>query len=138
MADLEDNWERLVQQPAEAAALRAPKLIVVYSPFRRLFGPLVQVVSDLQQANPKRDIAVVVPELVRTRWYHYLLHNHTATVIKAYLLFSGFRRVVVINVPGIYLRRMKTWLVLETRRSAAIELCKGRLVIFLAIEDAER
>ena len=32
-------------------------------------------------------------------WYHYLLHNQTAAVIKAYLLFSGFRRVVVINVP---------------------------------------
>jgi amino acid transporter len=99
MAELEDNWERLVQQPATAAGRSAPKLIVVYSPFRRLYGPLKQVVSDLQQAHPKRDLAVLVPELVRTRWYHYLLHNHTATAIKAYLLFSGFRRVVVINVP---------------------------------------
>jgi hypothetical protein len=39
------------------------------------------------------------PELVATKWYHYLLHNQTAAVIKAYPLFSGFRRVVVINVP---------------------------------------
>lgn len=99
MTELEDNWERLVQQPATAAGLAAPKLIVVYSPFRKLYGPLKQVVSDLQKAQPKRDMAVIVPELVPTRWYHYLLHNHTATVIKAYLLFSGFRRVVVINVP---------------------------------------
>jgi hypothetical protein len=44
-------------------------------------------------------LAVIVPELVATRWYHYLLHNQTAALIKAYLLFSGFRRVVVINVP---------------------------------------
>jgi hypothetical protein len=36
---------------------------------------------------------------VPTRWYHYLLHNQTAAVIKGYLLFRGFRRVVVINVP---------------------------------------
>jgi hypothetical protein len=36
---------------------------------------------------------------VPTRWYHFLLHNHAAAVIKAYLLFSGFRRVVVVNVP---------------------------------------
>jgi hypothetical protein len=42
---------------------------------------------------------VIVPELIPTRWYHYLLHNQTAALIKAYLLFSGFRRVVVINVP---------------------------------------
>jgi len=44
-------------------------------------------------------IAVIVPELVETRWYHFILHNQTAAIIKAYLLFSGFRRVVVINVP---------------------------------------
>ena len=76
-----------------------PRLIVVSSPYRRLYAPLMQVVTDLQHAHPGRDIAVIVPELVGTRWYHYLLHNQTAAVIKAYLLFSGFRRVVVINVP---------------------------------------
>ena len=72
---------------------------MVYSPYRKLYAPLKQVISDLQRAYPNRDIAVIVPELVATRWYHYLLHNQTAAVIKAYLLFSGFRRVVVINVP---------------------------------------
>ena len=99
MAELEDTWEQRVQEPATAAGLPAPKLIVIYSPYRKLYAPLKQVVSDLQRAHPGRDIAVIVPELVRTRWYHYVLHNQTAAVIKAYLLFSGFRRVVVINVP---------------------------------------
>jgi amino acid transporter len=99
MADLEDTWEHRVREPATAAGLPAPKLIVIYSPYRKLYAPLIQVVSDLQRAHPGRDIAVLVPELVPTRWYHYLLHNQTAAIIKAYLLFSGFRRVVVINVP---------------------------------------
>ena len=99
MAELEDTWEQRVREPAIAAGLPPPKLFVIYSPYRRLFGPLKQIVSDLQRAQPDRDLAVIVPELVRTRWYHYLLHNQTATVIKAFLLFSGFRRVVVINVP---------------------------------------
>jgi amino acid transporter len=99
MAELEDTWEQRVHEPALAAGLRPPKLFVIYSPYRKLYAPLKQVVSDLQRAQPKRDLAVIVPELVRTRWYHYLLHNQTATLIKAYLLFSGFRRVVVINVP---------------------------------------
>jgi amino acid transporter len=99
MAELEDTWEQRVQEPAQAAGLPTPKLFVIYSPYRKLFAPLKQVVSDLQRAHPGRDLAVLVPELVTTRWYHYLLHNQTATVIKAYLLFSGFRRVVVINVP---------------------------------------
>jgi amino acid transporter len=99
MGELEDTWEERVRAPALAAGVPAPKLFVIYSPYRKIYGPLKQVVSDLERAYPGRDIAVVVPELVRTRWYHYLLHNQTAAVIKAYLLFSGFRRVVVINVP---------------------------------------
>jgi amino acid transporter len=99
MANLEDTWEHRVQEPALAAGLPPPKLIVVYSPYRKLYAPLKQVVKDLQNAHPGRDLAVIVPELVATRWYHYLLHNQTAAVIKAYLLFSGFRRVAIINVP---------------------------------------
>jgi amino acid transporter len=99
MVELEDTWAQRAQDPAAAAGLPPPKLFVIYSPYRKIYGPLKQVVSDLQRAHPGRDLAVIVPELVRTRWYHYLLHNQTATVIKAYLLFSGFRRVFVINVP---------------------------------------
>jgi amino acid transporter len=99
MAELEDTWEQRVREPAAVAGVQPPKLIISYSPYRKLFAPLKQAVSDLQRAHPGRDIAVIVPELVATRWWHFLLHNQTASVIKAYLLFSGFRRVVVINVP---------------------------------------
>jgi hypothetical protein len=99
MDELEETWEQRAQEPAIAAGLPPPKLIVIFSPFRELFGPLKQVVSDLQSAHPARDIAVIVAELVCQRWYHVLLHNHAAAIIKAYLLFSGFRRVFVINVP---------------------------------------
>jgi amino acid transporter len=99
MADLEDTWEHRVMEPARKAGLPPPKLFVIYSPYRKLYAPLKQVVSDLQKAHPGRDLAVIVPEVVRTRWYHYLLHNQTAAIIKAYLLFSGFRRVIVVNVP---------------------------------------
>jgi amino acid transporter len=99
MAELEDTWEQRVLEPAAAAGLPPPKLIVSYSPYRKLYSPLKQAVADLQRADPGRVVAVIVPEMVSTRWYHYLLHNQTAAVIKAYLLFSGLRKVVVINVP---------------------------------------
>jgi len=99
MVALEDGWERNVRAPARAAHLDPPKLIVVYSPYRRIYAPLRQAVSDLQRTHAGREIAVIVPELVGTRWYHYILHNQTAALIKAYLLLSGFRRVVVVTVP---------------------------------------
>ena len=99
MLALEDGWERNVREPARAAHRDPPRLVVVYSPYRRIYSPLKQIITDLQKAHPGRDIAVIVPELVGTRWFHYILHNQTAAVIKAYVLLSGFRRVVVINVP---------------------------------------
>ncbi len=99
MVALEDGWERLVREPAKEARLTPPKLVVIYSPFRQFYSPLKQVVADLQRAHPRRDIAVIIPELIGTRWYHYLLHNQTGTVILGYLRLSGLRRVIVINVP---------------------------------------
>jgi amino acid transporter len=99
MVALEDGWKRLVREPATEANLPAPKLIIVYSPFRRLYQPLIEVVTDLRKAHPDRDIAVIIPELIGTKWYHYVLHNQTAAVMVAYLRMSGFRRVIVINVP---------------------------------------
>jgi amino acid transporter len=99
MEQLEDCWDKNVLEPARAAGAPPPKLLVVYSPYRKLYAPLMQTLADLQTKHPCRDIAVIVPEMVPTRWYHYLLHNQTAVIIKAYLLFSGLRRVVVINVP---------------------------------------
>jgi hypothetical protein len=88
-----------VREPARIAELPPPKLIVVYSPFRQLYAPLKKAVEDLSHAHPNRDIAVIIPQLIGTRWYHYLLHNQTGTLIEAYLRLSGFRNIVVINVP---------------------------------------
>ena len=65
----------------------------------RLMTGLLKHVDDLKKAHPDRDIAVIIPELIGTRWYHYVLHNQTAAVMVAYLRLSGFRKVVVINVP---------------------------------------
>ena len=99
MLDLEERWERNVRAPAREANLEPPRLVVTYSPYRRLYAPLKQVIDEIQHARPGRDVAVIVPELVGSRWYHYLLHNQTSAVIKVYLHLSGYRRVMVINVP---------------------------------------
>ena len=99
MVDLEETWARRVRAPALAAGLTPPRLIVIPSPYRRMYRPLLDTVAELQHSHPNRDIAVIVPELIGSRWYHVLLHNQTAAIIKAYLFFSGLRRVVVVSVP---------------------------------------
>jgi amino acid transporter len=99
LAQLEADWSKFVTDPTLAAGLPNPKLIVIPSPFRQLYAPLVEFIVDFERSHPNRQILIVVPELVERRWYQYPLHNQTAAIIKGYLYFSGLRRVSVVNVP---------------------------------------
>jgi amino acid transporter len=93
------QWQALVARPARESGLEEPQLVVLASPFRFIIATLVNYTLDLATKNPGRTIAVVIPELVESRWYHYLLHNQRASLLKASLLVRGNERVVVINVP---------------------------------------
>ena len=97
--DLRQLWAREVEGPTRQAGLPVPRLEIIPSPYRRVVKPLLDFVRALQEQSPGRIVAVVVPELVETRWWELLLHNHLATALKAALLLSGLRRVVVINIP---------------------------------------
>jgi len=96
---IRDQWRRYVEVPLSENDGPKPRLHVVRSPYRRLFGPLLDFLKEVQNRQPDRTVAVVIPELVESRWYQYLLHNQRATVLKAALLLHGGSRVVVINVP---------------------------------------
>ena len=98
-SSLKELWAKEVERPARAANLPVPRLEILKSPFRRLSRPLLSYITRLEQEQPHRIIAVVIPELVQTRWYEAILHNHRATSLKALLLLYGNQRVVVINVP---------------------------------------
>jgi amino acid transporter len=102
-ADLVKQWQTLVASPAIEAGLHEPQLVVLASPYRFIVGTIVNYTLDLAKKYPECTVAVVIPELVESRWYHYLLHNQRASLLKALLLVKGNQRVVVINVPW-YLR----------------------------------
>jgi hypothetical protein len=100
---LRASWSRFVEEPSKKAGLPAPQLVVLDSPYRYIITPILEYVLDLERKNPDREIAVLVPELVVQRWYHYFLHNQRAAWLKALLLLKGNQRIVVIDVPW-YLR----------------------------------
>ena len=106
-AHLRHRWAGYVEEPARLAGVPLPRLIVIASPFRRLFHPLFDILKTLEGEYPDRMIAVIIPELVGSHWYDYLLHNQRATALKAALLLHGDQRVVVVNVPW-YLGDRKT------------------------------
>jgi amino acid transporter len=96
---LREQWDLDVERPARRAGRPAPRLIVLPSPYRRLFLPLIDFVRQLERENPSREIAVIIPELVERRWFEAFLHNHSAEVLKARLLLEDLEHVALVNIP---------------------------------------
>ena len=72
-------------------------LIVLASPYRSLLGPLREYIDHLQGHDENHMITIILPEFVPRVWWHHLLHNQTALLIKGALLFR--RNVIVADVP---------------------------------------
>jgi amino acid transporter len=94
-----DCWADYAEAPARAAGLPPAKLDRVTSPYRFVLRPIVDYVCKVAKDNPDRYVSVVVPELFERHWYHSLLHNQRAEVLKARLMWWGNPRIVVVSVP---------------------------------------
>jgi amino acid transporter len=93
------DWHAYAEAPARKAGLPPPEMVVLTSPYRWVLRPIIQYVLEAEKKYPDRQIAVVIPELVERRWYHHLLHNKRAGLLKTLLLLRGSQRIIVINVP---------------------------------------
>ena len=72
-------------------------LVVLSSPYRSLVRPLMQYIDELDKHYEDDVLTVILPEFIPSKWWQHLLHNQTALLIKATLLFSKGR--VVTSVP---------------------------------------
>jgi amino acid transporter len=73
------------------------RLVVLESPFRSLMEPLLDYIDQTERERSNAYITVVLPEFVPSKWWHHLLHNQRALLIKGALLFRS--NVVVTSVP---------------------------------------
>jgi amino acid transporter len=78
-ADIRDQW----QTWGEGVPLH-----VLRSPYRSVLRPLLEYVNEADDARPDSFVTVVLPEFVPARWWHHLLHNQRALLIKGALLFK--------------------------------------------------
>jgi hypothetical protein len=72
-------------------------LVILESPYRSIIEPLLDYIEEVRGEYPDGVITVVLPEFVPSRWWHHLLHNQTALLIKGILLFK--KGVVSTSVP---------------------------------------
>jgi amino acid transporter len=73
------------------------QLVIIESPYRSLIGPLMSYIDALDQQDRDDTITVVLPEVIPSRAWEYLLHNQSALRLKARLLFR--RNTIVADVP---------------------------------------
>ncbi|HZL28634.1 MAG TPA: APC family permease [Acidobacteriaceae bacterium] len=92
-------WDTFVLLPIREAKMAEPELVTVTSNYRAVLSPLMEYVLKLEEDNPGRKIAVLLPELVVRHWWENLLHNQRVQLLKILLLLKGNQRIVVVNIP---------------------------------------
>jgi len=78
-------------------------LVVVPSPYRSLVGPFLDYLDKIDlETNDGQLATVLLPEFVPVRWWHHLLHNQTATLLRMAMLYHrrihGYTRAII-DVP---------------------------------------
>jgi amino acid transporter len=96
---IESDWERKIIEPIRLKGLPEPHLVTIPSNFRFIISPLMDYILRLEEENPTRKVAVLLPELVVQHWWENALHNQRVQLLKLLLLVRGNRRIVVVNIP---------------------------------------
>jgi len=94
--DLEDSHVDTLKQEWDRHGFDVP-LETLESPYRDLTRPVLDFLDSVDAERPDDVITVVIPEFVVRRWWEQILHNQSALLLKARLLFR--RNTVVISVP---------------------------------------
>jgi hypothetical protein len=97
--DFSAEWRVDVQPSLDRSGLPAPEFVILKSPYRKVITPILNYVWHLEAENPKKSIAVLIPQLVESRWYYSFLHNRRAAILRTVLLLKGRNRILIINVP---------------------------------------
>jgi amino acid transporter len=93
------QWEKNVAEPARNAGLMPPRLMALHAQYRAMHEPVLKLVHELRAKFPGRRVAVLIPELVKQRWYQRVLHTHRARRLRKQLLTYGGADLTVISVP---------------------------------------
>jgi amino acid transporter len=97
--DFPSEWRVDVQSTIERAGLPEPNLVILKSPYRKVITPILNYIWQLEGKYQDDVIAVLVPQLIESRWYYSLMHNRRADILKTVLLLKGRNRIVIVNVP---------------------------------------
>jgi hypothetical protein len=93
---LEDSHVDKLKQEWDRHGFDVP-LEILESPYRDLTRPVLDFLDSVDAERSDDVITVVIPEFVVRRWWEQILHNQSALLLKARLLFRP--NTVVVSVP---------------------------------------
>jgi len=96
---LRGEWARFVEQPAAAAGLPRPRLLIEPSPYRSVLAPLLREMEALRRRCPGRPVIVVLSELTGGHWWEAVLHTRRTQRLRTQVLKHGGHYVSVLVVP---------------------------------------
>jgi hypothetical protein len=72
-------------------------LTILKSPFRSITEPLLEYIDEVEDRHEHDLVTIIVPEFVTKQWWHNILHNQTALVLKALLRFRPGKVVTTVR-----------------------------------------
>ena len=97
---LRRQWQDEVEPPAKSAGLTPPKLVLSPSPYRSFAGRLPKHLGEIEAEHPGRPVLVVIPEVVKERWWDYLLLDSSRIRrLRTALLRHGGPNLAIVTVP---------------------------------------
>lgn len=74
------------------------RLVILESPYRLLVEPVIDYINRLLAVRDQNELlTIVVPQFIPAHWWENLLHNQTALLLRAALVFK--RGLVIVEVP---------------------------------------
>jgi hypothetical protein len=97
--DFLNDWNRAVESSIEQTGLPPPEMVILKSPYRKVLDPILDYIWNLENEHPDKTIAVLIPQLIESRWYYRFMHNQRASILRTILLLKGRNRILIVNVP---------------------------------------
>jgi hypothetical protein len=87
---LQAQWKRDVQEPSRRAGLMPPRPMVLPAQYRARHEPVLKLARRRAAGKVRGTrIAVLIPELIKQRWYQTIVHTHRARRLRPQLLRHG-------------------------------------------------
>ncbi|MCL6587916.1 MAG: APC family permease [Anoxybacillus sp.] len=85
---LREKWEKFYPDV---------ELKVIYSPYRTILSPMLDYINEVEKKTKGAPITILMPQFIVKKWWHTLLHNQTAIVLRFFLILK--KDVVIATLP---------------------------------------